>query len=114
MRESSFEKIDIIQGLLFAHDLAKTLDLAFSLEVDDDLCVLRAPLLQARGKLRAFSFDEYEITDRELADFTILERAAKIFRTVLNPAFADFDLWSDERARRGRISAIHYRLDLNL
>src|SRR5882724_1978928 len=114
MRQSSFKKIDIIQRLPFAHDLEKTLDFVFSLEVDDDLCLLRAPLLQSRGKLRAFGFDEYEITDRELADFTILERAAKIFRTVLNPAFADLDFWRGERVRRGWISAINYRLDLNL
>ena len=92
MRESSFEKIDIIQCLFFAHDFAKTLDFAFSLEVDDDPVLVRAPLLQTRGKLRAFGFDEYEITNRELADFTILERPAKILRTGLNPAFADFDL----------------------
>ena len=59
MHESSFEKIDIIQRLFFTHDLAETLDFAFSLEVDDDPGLVRTPLLQARGKLRAFSFDEY-------------------------------------------------------
>ena len=44
---------------VLAHDLAETLDFAFSLEVDDDPGLVRAPLLQARGKLRAFGFDEY-------------------------------------------------------
>ena len=43
-------------------------------------------------KLRAFRFDEHEITDRELRDVAILERAAEIFRTKLNPAFTDLDV----------------------
>src|SRR6266705_125856 len=69
MRERSFEKIDIIQRLLLAHHLAEALDFPFSLKVDDYLCLVRAPLLQARAKLRAFRFDEHEIADRELTDF---------------------------------------------
>ncbi len=40
---------------------------------------------------------------------------AEIFRTILNPAFANLDLWRGElsRARRRWSSALHAWLDIN-
>src|SRR4029453_8049457 len=45
----------------------------------------------------------------------ILKRAAKIFRTSLNPAFADLDVWRGEllRARRRWSSTLHRKLDID-
>src|SRR5438132_457028 len=50
------------------------------------------------------------------ASLSSLKCAAEIFRTSLNPAFADVDLWSGElpRAQRRRSSALHFWFDVDL
>src|SRR5207237_1497799 len=89
--ESAFDKIDIVKRILPAHDFTKTLDLALGLEINNDLCFVRAPFAQARGKLCAFCFQEHEITDCEFANFAILKRATEILWTDFNPSFADLN-----------------------
>ena len=89
--ESAFDKIDIVKRILLAHDFTKTLDLALGLEINNDLCFVRAPFAQARGKLCAFCFQEHEITNCEFANFGILKRATEILWTDFNPGFADLN-----------------------
>ena len=50
-----------------------------------------APVLQARGKLRAFRLGQHEIAHGELTDLADLKGAAEILRSrlPLDPAFAD-------------------------
>ena len=43
------------------HDFAEALDLAFSLKINDDSRVVRAPFFQALDELRAFRLGEHEI-----------------------------------------------------
>ena len=74
------------------HDFAEPLDLAFSLKINYDPGVVRAPFFQALDELRAFCLGEHEIAGAKLSNLAILKRAAEIFRTSLNPAFADLDV----------------------
>ena len=71
--------------------------------------------MQALDKLRPFRLGEHQIADRKLTDLAILECTAEIFRTSLNPAFADLDVWRGElrRARRRWSSALHVWLNVN-
>ena len=89
-RERALDEIDSLNRSL--HDFAEPLDLAFSLKINCDSGVVRAPFFQAFDELRAFGFGEHEITGAELSNLTILERAAEIFRTSFDPAFADLDM----------------------
>src|SRR5206468_2915196 len=75
-----------------SHNFTKALNLALGLKINDDSRLLRAPFFQALDKLRAFRLGEHEIAGRKLSNAAILERAAEIFRTGFNPAFADLDL----------------------
>ena len=89
-RERALDEIDAFDGA--CHDFAEPLDLAFSLKINCDSGVVRAPFFQALDKLRAFCLGEHQIAGAKLSNLAILKRAAEIFRTSLNPAFADLDV----------------------
>jgi hypothetical protein len=112
-RERSLYKVEIIDSA--DHDFAEPLDLAFSLKINYDPSIVGAPFFQALNELRTFGLGEHEIAGAKLSNLAILKRAAEIFRTSLNPAFADLDVWSGEllRARRRGSSALHCRLDFD-
>ena len=96
-RERALDKIDPFHRS--RHDFAEPLDLAFSLKVNDDSGIVRAPFLQALDELRAFCLGKHEIASAKLSNIAVLKRVAEILRTDFNPAFADLDVW------RGRASA---------
>ena len=74
------------------HDFAEPLDLAFSLKINYDPRVVRPPFFQALDELGAFCLGEHQVASAKLSNHTILKRAAEIFRTSLNPPFADLDV----------------------
>ena len=98
-RKRALDEIDSLNCPL--HNFAEPLDLAFSLKINCDSGVVRAPFFQALDELRAFCLGEHQIAGAKLSNLTVLKRAAEIFRTSLNPAFADLDV----RARNGSGSA---------
>src|ERR1700736_5556446 len=89
--ERAENKIDILQHARI-DDFAEAFDLAFRLKINNDARFACAPIVQAIDELVALRFREHEIAHRELADATILKRAAKIFCATLDPAFADLNL----------------------
>jgi len=89
-RERTLHEIDSLNRPL--HDFAEPLDLTFSLKINYDPVVVRAPFFQALDKLPAFGLGEHEITGAKLSNLAILKCAAEIFRTSLNPPFADLDV----------------------
>ena len=89
-RERALDEIDAFDGAY--HNFAEPLDLAFSLKINYDPGVVRAPFFQALDELCAFSFGEHQIAGAKLSKLAILKRAAEIFRTSLDPAFADLDV----------------------
>src|SRR5215469_2155856 len=98
-----------------AHNFAEPLDLAFSLKIDYDPGVARAPFFQSLDKLGAFCLGEHEIARAKLSNLAILKSAAEIFRSSFNPSFADLNVWRGEllRARRRRSSALHFGFDID-
>src|SRR3981189_1129201 len=89
-RERALDEIDSLNHPL--HNFAEPLDLAFSLKINYDPGVGRTPFFQALDKLRAFGLGEHQITSAKLSNLAILKRTAEIFRTSLNPPFADLDV----------------------
>ncbi len=89
-RERAFNEINALNCA--GHNLAESLDLAFGLKINGDSRVVRAPFFQPLDELRAFCLGEDEIAGAKLADLAILKRATEIFRTSLNPAFANLNL----------------------
>ena len=89
-RERTLDEIDPFNRPL--HNFAESLDLAFSLKINYDPGVVRTPFFQALDELRAFCLGEHQIAGAKLSNLAILKRAAEIFRTSLNPAFADLDV----------------------
>src|SRR6516225_5654816 len=112
-RQRALDEIDAFDCA--CHDFAKPLDLAFSLEINCDPCVVRAPFFQALHELCAFCFGEHEIAGAKLSNVAILKRAAEIFRSTFNPAFADLKVWKSElvRARRRWSSDLQWWLDID-
>src|SRR3954447_24114696 len=96
-REGTLDEIDPLNCPL--HDFAEPLDLAFSLKINYDSGVVRAPFFQALDELSAFCLGQHEIAGAKLSNLTILKRAAKIFRTGLNPGFADLKVRARQRRR---------------
>ena len=88
-RKRPLDEIDPLNRPL--HDFAEPLDLAFGLKINCDSGVVRAPFFQAPDELCAFCLGEHEIAGAKLSNLTILKRAAEIFRTSFNPAFADLN-----------------------
>src|SRR5439155_12119028 len=97
------------------HDFAEPLDLAFSLKINDDSGIVRAPFPQALDELRAFCLGKHEIASAKLSNITVVKRAAEILRTDLNPAFADLDVWQGRVPQAGRrwSCALHNWLDID-
>src|SRR5947208_5587224 len=89
-RKRALDEIDSLNRPL--HDFAEPLDFAFSLKINCDSGVVRAPFFQPLNELRAFGLGEHQIAGAELSNLAILKRAAEIFRTSLNPAFAAVDV----------------------
>ena len=89
-RERSFDKVQALHRA--AHDFAETFDLAFGLKINENPGVVSAPFIQPLDELCAFCLGEHEIAGTKLPDLAILERAAEVFRTTFNPAFADLDV----------------------
>ena len=89
-RERALDEIDPLNRP--RHNFAEPLDLAFSLKINYDPGVVRTPFFQALDELRAFCLGEHQIAGAKLSNLAILKRAAEIFRTSLNPAFADLDV----------------------
>ncbi len=89
-RERTLDEIDLLNRPL--HNFTEPLDLAFSLKIDYDPGVVRTPFFQALDELCAFGLGEHQIAGAKLSNLAILKRAAEIFRTSLNPAFADLDV----------------------
>src|SRR6267142_3103282 len=89
-RERTLDEIDPLNRSL--HYFAESLDLAFSLKINYDHVVVRMPFFQALDELRAFCLGEHQIAGAKLSNLAILKCAAEIFRTSLNPAFADLDV----------------------
>src|SRR5215831_10455960 len=112
-RKRTLDEIDPFDGA--CHNFAEPLDLAFSLKINYDPGVIGAPFFQALDELRPFCLGEHEIAGTKLSNLAILKRAPKIFQTVFNPAFTDFDVWRGElrRAWRHSSSAIHWWLDID-
>ena len=112
-RKRALDKIDPFH--CSRHDFAEPLDLTFSLKVNDDSGIVRAPFLQALDELRAFCLGKHEIASAKLSNIAVLKRAAEILRAALNPAFADLDVWRGEllRARRRWRCAFHNWLDID-
>ena len=97
------------------HDFAEPLDLAFGLKINCDSGVVRAPFFQALDKLRAFCLGEHQIAGAKLSNLTILKRAAEIFRTGLNPAFANLDVRVRNRSgSAGALASCFWRLAKNV
>src|SRR6266850_7836959 len=88
--ERSLDEIDSLNRPL--HNFAEPLDLTVSVKIDYDPRVVRTPFFQALDELCAFGLGEHQIAGAKLSNLAILKRAAEIFRTSLNPAFADLDV----------------------
>src|SRR5712672_3446523 len=89
-RERTLDEIHAFDGS--CHDFAEPLDLAFSLKINYDPVVVRTPFFQAINELRAFGLGEHQIAGAKLSNLAILKCTAEIFRSSLNPAFADLDV----------------------
>src|SRR5919108_5243741 len=92
--ESASERtLDEVQALDHAaHDFAETFDLAFGLKINEDPGVAGAPLFQLLDELCAFRLREHEIAGTKFSNVAILKRAAEVFRTRFDPAFADLNV----------------------
>ena len=92
------------------HDFAETLDLAFGLEVNDDFGVVRAPFLKRSTNCARFASASTRSPSAKLSDLAILKCTAEIFRTILNPAFANLD----RGARNLTVNIVKFsRLDID-
>src|SRR5437762_4420449 len=95
MRERALEKLNVREKILIVDDFAKPFDLAFGLKIDHHPRLLFTPLLQVLDELSALRFGKGEIADAKLAHRRCrgYERAAKVFRSPLDPTLADLYLW---------------------
>src|SRR5262249_49681288 len=75
-RERAFHKVQTFNSA--SHDFAEPLDLAFSLKINFDPGVVRAPFFQALDELCTFCLGEHEIAGTKLSNLAILKRAAEV------------------------------------
>src|SRR4029077_2951470 len=92
-RKRSLDEIDAFDGA--CHNFAEPLDLAFSLKINYDPGVVRAPFFQALDELCAFCLGEHEIAGTKLSNLAI----CKCAREILDFA-SDVILSEAKRSRR--------------